>query len=178
MNRTIFQQEIYPIRNKLYRFALRITGCVHDAEDVVQEVLEKVWKTPQEQSELVRNWEAWCMTLTRNRSLDKSRSNSLRRTSDLDGVAEHEGHFITPEARAEQMDMASLVKRRMEDLPEKQRLVMHLRDIEGLTYDEIAQTLDITLDQVKTNLHRARKSIRAFLLTKTEDHQNPQQQQS
>ena len=164
MNQTLFQQEIYPIRNKLYRFALRITGCVQDAEDVVQEVLEKVWKTPADQSETVRNWEAWCMTLTRNRSLDKSRSKSIRRTSDLDAVQEQASGMVTPEKRAEQRDLASLVKKRLQELPEKQRLVMHLRDIEELSYEEIAETLDITQDQVKINLHRARKQVRAFIL--------------
>jgi RNA polymerase sigma-70 factor (ECF subfamily) len=53
----------------------------------------------------------------------------------------------------------------MQRLPEKQRLVMHLRDVEEMAYEEIAKTLDISLDQVKVNLHRARKTIRQSLLT-------------
>lgn len=164
MNWAIFHDQVFPIRHKLYRFALRITGSVHEAEDVVQEVLEKVWKTAPEQSETVQNWEAWCMTLTRNRSLDKTRSQASRRTAPLEGVAERSSETNTPAQATEQNDMVARVKFMMQQLPEKQRLVMHLRDIEELTYEEIAEALDISLDQVKVNLHRARKAIREKML--------------
>lgn len=164
MNRALFQEQIFPIRHKLYRFALRITGSIHEAEDVVQEVMEKVWKTAPEQAATVLNWEAWCMTLTRNRSLDKTRSQSLRRTASLDGVYEQSTNAMSPAQAVENSDLAARVKQFMQELPEKQRLVMHLRDIEELTYDEIADTLSISLDQVKVNLHRARKAVRESML--------------
>lgn len=164
MNRTIFHQHIFPIRNKLFRFALRITGNVQEAEDVVQEVLEKVWKTSAEQAATVQNWEAWCMTITRNRSFDKTRSHVQRRTSSLERLPEGTTSGADPSRAAELNDMAGLVKRLMQDLPEKQRLVMHLRDIEELSYEEISEILDISLDQVKVNLHRARKSIREKIM--------------
>lgn len=175
MNWTIFHQDIFPIRHKLYRFALRITGSAPDAEDVVQEVLERVWKTAAEQSAGVQNWEAWCMTLTRNRSLDRNRSRALRRTAPLDGLGDRIGDGHGPARSAELSDLAAQVRRLMQQLPEKQRLVMHLRDVEELSYDEIAETLQISLDQVKVNLHRARKAIREQLLdlekTPDYDHQ-------
>lgn len=164
MNWTIFHEQVFPIRHKLYRFALRITGSVHEAEDVVQEVLEKVWKTAPDQTANVQNWEAWCMTLTRNRSLDKTRSQSLRRTAPLDGLSERSTDNMSPADAAENKDLADGVRKMMQALPEKQRLVMHLRDIEELSYEEIAETLTISLDQVKINLHRARKSIREKML--------------
>ena len=160
MTWNLFHEQVFPIRHKLYRFALRITGSVHEAEDVVQEVLEKVWKTAPEQTENVQNWEAWCMTLTRNRSLDKTRSQSLRRTASLDGVVEQKSDNITPAQATERNDLVDRVKKMMQQLPEKQRLVMHLRDIEELSYEEITETLSISLEQVKINLHRARKTIR------------------
>lgn len=163
MNQAIFQQHIFPIRHKLFRFALRITGSTHEAEDVVQEVMEKVWKSPAEQSATVQNWEAWCMTLTRNRSLDKARSQNLRRTAPLDGLPERPNDTVNQANAVENRDLADRVKLMMQDLPEKQRLVMHLRDIEELSYEEIAEVLSISLDQVKVNLHRARKSIREQL---------------
>lgn len=164
MTQAIFQQHIFPIRDKLFRFALRITGSAHEAEDVVQEVMEKIWKSSEEQSGSVQNWEAWCMTLTRNRSLDKARSQNLRRTTPLDGMAERSNGTPNQAHAIENRDLADQVKQMMQALPEKQRLVMHLRDIEELTYDEIAEVLNISLDQVKVNLHRARKSIREQLL--------------
>jgi len=164
MTRDLFHEQVFPIRHKLYRFALRITGSVHEAEDVVQEVLEKVWKTAPEQTDHIQNWEAWCMTLTRNRSLDKTRSQTIRRTASLDGVAERKSESINPAQATERNDLVARVKRMMQELPEKQRLVMHLRDIEELSYDEIAESLNISLDQVKVSLHRARKTIREKMI--------------
>ena len=164
MNWTIFHEQVFPIRHKLYRFALRITGSVHEAEDVVQEVLEKVWKSSPDHSETVQNWEAWCMTLTRNRSLDKTRSQSLRRTAPLENLSERKTDTISPAEAAESRDLTDRIKKMMQQLPEKQRLVMHLRDIEELTYEEIAETLSISIDQVKINLHRARKTMRTMIL--------------
>lgn len=168
MTWTIFHEQVLPIRHKLYRFALRITGSVHEAEDVVQEVLEKVWKTESEQSERVQNWEAWCMTLTRNRSLDKTRSQSTRRTAPLEGVAERSSESQNPAQAVESTDLVDKVKQFMQDLPEKQRLVMHLRDIEELSYEEISEALGIPMDQVKVNLHRARKAIREKMMALTQ----------
>jgi len=160
----IFHEQVFPIRHKLYRFALRITGSVHEAEDVVQEVLEKVWKTAPEQVSNIQNWEAWCMTLTKNRSYDKTRSQSVRRTSPLEGVAEQSSSTVSPAVLAERNDMVFKVKQMMQLLPEKQRLVMHLRDVEELSYEEISEALNISLDQVKISLHRARKYVREKLI--------------
>ena len=162
----VFNQHILPTRNKLYRFALRITGSVHEAEDVVQDVLTKAWKMSEEPevSATIRNWEAWCMTLTHNRALDRNRFRKVRRTSDLEVVRASASSMDSAAEQLESQDMIAQVQQLMQSLPEKHRLVMHLRDIEEMTYDEIAQTLDITLDQVKTNLHRARKAIREQML--------------
>ena len=164
MNWTIFHHHVYPIRHKLYRFALRITGSAPEAEDVVQEVLERVWKSSEEQATGVSNWEAWCMTLTRNRSLDKVRTATQRRVVPLDGEAARESDSGDAARTTELRDLADHARRLMLELPEKQRLVMHLRYVEELSYEEIAQVLDISLDQVKVGLHRARKTIREKLL--------------
>jgi RNA polymerase sigma-70 factor (ECF subfamily) len=164
MNSLLFQHTILPIRHKLYRFALRITGQPHDAEDVVQEVMEKIWKTPEAQSEQVQNWEAWCMTLTRNRSIDKNKTLQARRFDSLDGLADVQETHANPALTLEYQDMAQLIRQYIQQLPEKQRLVIHLRDVEDLSYEEIAKTLDISIDQVKINLHRARKAIRTKML--------------
>ncbi|MBK8921195.1 MAG: RNA polymerase sigma factor [Saprospirales bacterium] len=160
MNWTIFHQRIFPNRHRLYRIALRITGNAQDAEDVVQEVWEKVWKSTEYQSASIRNWEAWCMVLTRNLSIDKFNAQAQRRTIPLDVLAGRKAVGADPAQSAESNDLAHHVRRMIQELPEKQRLVMHLRDIEELSYEEIAAVLDISMDQVKVNLHRARKTVR------------------
>ncbi len=140
---------------------MSITGNTHEAEDVVQEVMEKVWKSAEQTMETVQNWEAWCMTLTRNRSLDKNRSRTLRRTENVEDVLpQRQTHEANPAQSLESEDMVHQIRKMMQDLPEKHRMVMHLRDIEELSYEEIAETLELSLDQVKVCLHRARKAIR------------------
>lgn len=164
MNNQLFLQHIYPLRDKMYRFALRITGNVQEAEDVVQEVMERLWKQQPEQSHTVQNWEAWCMTMTRNRSLDKNRR---KPASPIEGIPEP-AHTDSPAVYAEKSDMVAHIRRLIQLLPEKQRLVIHLRDLEDMTCDDIAQTLDISLEQVKINLYRARRTLHQHLLTLVE----------
>jgi RNA polymerase sigma factor (sigma-70 family) len=163
MQLSFFNQQIVPVRNKLYRFALKITGNSFEAEDVVQEVMEKVWRSPEDQIEKVQNWEAWCMMLTRNRSIDKKRSAQNKRTENIEGVLHLSSNAMNPAQNTESNDSIQYIRNIMQDLPEKQRLVMHLRDIEDMSYEEIAETLEISLEQVKTNLHRSRKFMREKL---------------
>jgi RNA polymerase sigma-70 factor (ECF subfamily) len=161
---SIFHKHILPARHKLYRFALRITGNVQEAEDVVQEVLTKAWSTSEQidGAQSIRSWEAWCMTLTHRQSIDKLRSRTLRRTSPLELVPETGNQLGTQ--LVENRDLINQVQQLMNRLPERQRLVMHLRDIEEMSYEEIAHQLEISIDQVKTYLHRARKTIREQLI--------------
>lgn len=163
MTQEIFRQFITPLRDKLYRFALRITGSTHEAEDVVQEVMENIWKTPENQSEQVRNWEAWSMTLTRNRSLDRNRRRKSRQILSVETREEMET-TPSPAAQTENTDLSKHIRKMIQQLPEKHRLVIHLRDIEEMSYEEISIVLAMPADQVKTNLHRARKTIRTRLI--------------
>ena len=157
-----FEKLAISVKDKLYRFALRITGDSVEAEDVVQEVFIKVWNLRDDMVE-VQNHEAYCMTLTRNLSLDKIKSKH-RRTVEIGDALQISDYNSTPYEAIEKNDALSRIKKWMNELPEKQRLTMHLRDIEGLTYDEIAENLEISMAQVKVNLHRARQFIREKML--------------
>ncbi len=158
-----FNLQIVPLKHKLYRFAHRITGSGHEAEDVVQEVMEKIW-AKRDATDGVQNWEAWSMALTRNLSIDKTRSKHRQTTGPLPEKFELKGSARTPEQVLETSETFSAVRKIMASLPEKQRAVMHLRDIEEQSYDEISQILNISLDDVKVSLHRARKSVREKML--------------
>ncbi|MBO7470632.1 MAG: RNA polymerase sigma factor [Bacteroidaceae bacterium] len=161
MENISFRTTVLPLSDKLFRLALRITMNKAEAEDVVQDTLLKVWEH-REEWEQINNLEAFAIATCRNRALDVMKR-AGRNTEKLDEMA----HFSsqTPQEQLEANEQISLVNRLMDDLPEVQRTIMLLRDIEGKTYQEIAQTLDISETQVKVYLHRARTKIKERIWT-------------
>ncbi len=153
-----FQELVLEQKDRLFRYALRIVGNEAEAEDVVQEVFIKLWNQRQ-YADQIDNLEAWLTTLTRNQSIDKVRSKH-RRTEPIDKRFDMKDAQISPHRQTELNETLELVKTWIDELPPKQKEIMHLRDIEGLAYKEIAQMLGLTLDQVKVNLFRARQAIR------------------
>ena len=155
-----FQSDILPLKNELYRMALRITMNAADAEDVVQETMMKVWNR-RDQWEQIESIEAFCLTICRNLSLDKVRRMD-NQTQSLDAAYDpkDQGVASNPEEQAIQSDRVRLVRQMINLLPEKQRSCMQLRDMEGKSYKDIATILDITEEQVKVNIFRARQTIR------------------
>jgi len=158
-----FQNEVLPLKNKLYHFAYRLLSNAEDARDTVQEVMMKVWESGKPIAEY-ENVEAWCMTLTRNRSLDrikveKSRSAKLKR---IDHVT---SHTRTPGELMEWKETMKIVLKITQELPTVQRELIELRDFQEKSYEEIAMITGLEMTQVKVYLHRARKVIRESLNT-------------
>lgn len=160
MKKISFRTDILPLKNELYRLALRITLNHAEAEDVVQETMIKVWNR-REQWDEIESIEAFCLTICRNMALDRlKRMDNQSATLDEGHDRADRSHTANPEERAIDRDRVELVKRLMEKLPEKQRTCMQLRDIEGKTYREIAAILNITEQQVKVNIFRARQTVK------------------
>lgn len=160
MKQISFQTDILPLKNDLYRMALRITMNAAEAEDVVQETMMKVWNR-RDQWEQIESIEAFCLTICRNLSLDKVRRMD-NQTQSLDAAYDPKdlGVSSNPEEQAIQSDRIRLVRQMISQLPEKQRSCMQLRDMEGKSYKDIATILDISEEQVKVNIFRARQTIR------------------
>ena len=155
-----FRNNILPLKNELYRLALRITMNAADAEDVVQETMMKVWNR-RDQWNQIESIEAFCLTICRNLSLDKvRRMDNQAQTLDAAYDPKDQGVASNPEEQAIQSDRVRLVRQMISQLPEKQRSCMQLRDMEGKSYKDIATVLDITEEQVKVNIFRARQTIR------------------
>ncbi|MCR4582873.1 MAG: RNA polymerase sigma factor [Prevotella sp.] len=164
MNKISFRADVLPLKNELYRLALRITQNPAEAEDVVQETMMKVWNRRDRWDE-IESIEAFCLTICRNIAVDKTRSaDHQNQHLDQDHEVADASYSSNPQEQAEQRDRVLLVRRLINDLPEKQRSVMQLRDIEGKSYREIAQILGITEDQVKVNIFRARQVIKKKFL--------------
>src|SRR5687768_12844220 len=83
MNLEAFQNRVLPVKNKLFRFALKFLGSEEEAKDVVQEVFIRVWNN-REQMVQIQNMEAWCMRITRNLSLDRIRSLNKKSTQPIE----------------------------------------------------------------------------------------------
>jgi len=164
---TDFQQRVLPVRDKLYRFALRMLGSVEEAEDVVQEVLIRIWDRRQDMHTYL-NIEAWCMRMTKNLSLDLIKGRKY--FVDTDHIEKNGLEAIdSPERHLEAKDALKQIAEIIDQLPAKQQMAIQLRDIEGYSYQEIADIMEISLSQVKVNLHRARTIIRERM-TQLEKH--------
>ena len=152
-----FKTFIQSNQNKLYRFALSITKDPATAQDVVQEVFIKVWNHVQKVS--IDNPNAWAMRLTRNLSIDKTRVKS-RNFDSLGLVAGMQTSEVDPMTNTIAKDSVNKIHQFINELPAKQRNIIHLREIEEMSYEEISEILEIPIEQVKVYLYRARKAIR------------------
>lgn len=155
-----FRNDILPLKDKLFRLALRITLNPAEAEDVVQETMIKVWSR-RDSWDSIDNIETFCLTICRNLAIDKTR-HLANQTVSLDTEMEpsDNSQHANPEEQAVQQDRIKMVRQLINQLPEKQRSCMQLRDIEGKSYKDIATILAITEEQVKVNIFRARQTIR------------------
>ena len=159
MKNISFRNDVLPLKDVLYRLALRITLKHEEAQDIVQDTLIKVWNKRDEWENIV-SMEAYCLTICRNLALDKMKLRANQNES-IENI-----HLDTPDQggnpyeRMQQKDRIDLVRRMVNALPEKQRSCIQLRDFEGKPYKEIAEILGITEEQVKVNIFRGRQAIK------------------
>lgn len=151
-----------PYKNKMFRYAYSIIGNRFEAEDIVQEALIKIWKRMDKFS-AIDNKEAWVITIVRNLAIDKVRAKKKKQTSDINDYFHISDNSPSPDVKLEQKDAVRRVSEIMGTLQETQREIITLRDIEGYTYQEIADIMDLKVDQVKVYLFRARKILREKL---------------
>lgn len=151
-----FKIEVLPLRRRLLSYAGRFTENAEDAEDVVQEVLLKLWNSRQD-LERYRSIEALAMTLTRNVCLDLRRRRRDCVSLESLQVATVEN---SPEFLLEMQDEVRLVRNIIELLPPLQRTILQMKDIEGYESEQIAQIIDSNVEAVRSNLSRARRRVR------------------
>ena len=159
MSNLDFRHDLLPLKDKIFRLALRITANRQDAEDLTQDTLLRVW-TKREELEAVNNLEAFCMTICRNLALDKLATKEHANLSLEQAETDTFDSRQTPEEQMEWKDRLEKVNRLLQTLPEKMRSAIQLREIEGMTYQEAAAVMQITEEDFKVSLHRARKLIR------------------
>lgn len=147
-----------PLKDKLFRLALRITFDRAEAEDVVQDTMIRVWNKREEWTQF-GSIEAYCLTVAKNLAIDRSQKKEAQNV-ELTPEMEEESEISGPHDQLVNNERMSIIHRLINELPEKQRLIMQLRDIEGESYKEIAKILNLTEEQVKVNLFRARQKVK------------------
>ncbi|WP_026449678.1 RNA polymerase sigma factor [Aequorivita capsosiphonis] len=162
MTKTEFTNLVLPFKDKLYRLAKRILVSQDEAEDAVQEVFLKLWRG----KEKIANYkspEAFAITMTKNYCLDRLKS---KQASNLKIVHSNYQTSENIEKNIEANDGVEMVFKIMETLPEQQKIVLQLRDVEQFEFSEIAKMLDSNETAIRVALSRARKTVRDTMIKK------------
>ena len=158
MQEISFRNDILPLKDKLFRLALRITLDRAEAEDVVQDTMIRVWNKRDEWQQF-ESVEAYCLIVAKNLAIDRSQKKDAQNVELSPEMAE-EADTSGPYDRLVNNERMKIIHRLIDELPEKQRLIMQLRDREGESYKDIAKVLQLTEEQVKVNLFRARQKVK------------------
>jgi RNA polymerase sigma-70 factor (ECF subfamily) len=161
-------------RSRIHRFLTRLVGP-SEAEDLTQEVFVRVSRAfPDFRGDAKIS--TWIYRIATNVATDRLRSRSFQETRSVKAISHHEGSTEDADALPDkkspslerqrmQEEMSSCVHSYINTLPENYRAVVTLSDIEGLTNQEIADVLGLTLDVVKIRLHRGRARLKEKLRT-------------
>ena len=148
---------------RVYRLAYRLTGNPHDAEDLTQEVFVRVFRSLS--SYTPGTFEGWLHRITTNLFLDQARRKAKIRFDALSDDAETRipSRALTPDAQYLDTMFDDDVETALRQLPPDFRAAVVLCDIEGLSYEEIADVLELKLGTVRSRIHRGRSMLRKAL---------------
>lgn len=163
MKQTEFLNIVLPFKDKLFRMAKRLLVSTEEAEDATQEILIKLW-SKKNKMESYNNVEAFAMTMTKNFCLDRLKS---KQAGNLKLVhSNYTDSSTSLQSELEAKDSIDWVERIMAELPEQQKMVLQLRDVEQYEYEEIEKLLDMKPTAIRVALSRARKTVREKLMEK------------
>ncbi|WP_299109617.1 sigma-70 family RNA polymerase sigma factor [uncultured Tenacibaculum sp.] len=163
MKQSDFLKAVLPFKDKVFRLAKRLLVSTEEAEDATQELYFKLWKNKEKLSNY-KNVEAFAMTMTKNYCFDRLKS---KQASNLTLVhSNYKEKETSLEKKVEHNDSVNQVHALIEKLPEQQKIIIQLRDIEQYDFDEICKMVDMKPTAVRVALSRARKTIREELIKK------------
>ncbi|MBT8265881.1 MAG: RNA polymerase sigma factor [Bacteroidia bacterium] len=166
MTQDEFLDVVMPFKDKVFRLAKRLLVSHEEAEDATQEILLKLWKN-RAQMQNYRNVEAFAMTMTKNFSLDKLKSKHAQNLKIVH--SNYQDKNASLQKQVELRDSVDWVSKIIEELPEQQKIILQLRDVEQYEFSEIAEMLEMNETAIRVALSRARKTIREKL-TKTHNY--------
>lgn len=166
MTQAEFLNIVMPFKDKVFRLAKRLLVSREEAEDATQEVLLKLWNN-REKFKKYKNVEAFSMTMTKNFCLDKLKSKQAQNLKIVHN--NYQDGNTSLQKQVELNDSVDWVGKIIEELPEQQKMVLQLRDVEQYEFEEIEKVLNMNPTAVRVALSRARKTIREKL-TKTHNY--------
>ena len=161
MDSETFSREVIPIRDRMFRLAKSMLSDHAEAEDAVHDVMEKLWLRRDTLSGY-DNLGALVMVSVRNTCLDRIRSRKTRAKGN-EAVRQSARAWSDERVAIETRDLGRMAAAIIASLPEKQRVIIHLRDVEGYPMEEIARIAGMELPAVRMALSRARKAVREQL---------------
>lgn len=163
MNQSDFLKVVLPFKDKVFRLAKRLLVSTEEAEDATQELIFKLWKSKEKIADY-KNVEAFAMTMTKNYCYDRLKS---KQASNLTLIhSNYKEKDTSLDKQVEHRDSVNQVHQLIEALPEQQKIIIQLRDIEQYDFDEICKMVDMKPTAVRVALSRARKTIREQLIKK------------
>jgi RNA polymerase sigma-70 factor (ECF subfamily) len=171
-DREAFNQLVVKYQSLAYNVAYRVLGDGDAAADATQDAFISAYRA------IARfrggSFKAWIMRIVTNACYDQLRAKQRRPTTSLDADPELERHEWNvdpgerPEAYVVRQELGQIIQRGLATLPAEQRTCVVLSDIQGMSYDEIAQTMNCSLGTVKSRLNRARRKMRDYLVQHVE----------
>ena len=163
MKQSDFLKVVLPFKDKVFRLAKRLLVSTEEAEDATQELLFKLWKS-KEKIASYKNVEAFAMTMTKNYCYDRLKS---KQANNLTLVhSNYKENETSLDKKLEYQDSVNQVHLLIGKLPEHQKIIIQLRDIEQYDFEEICTMVDMKPTAVRVALSRARKKIREQLTKK------------
>ena len=161
MNQSDFLKVVLPFKDKVFRLSKRLLTSTEEAEDATQELLFKLWKN-RDKIASYRNTEAFAMTMTKNYCYDRLKS---KQASNLTLIhSNYKEKETSLENKLEYIDSVDRVHLLIDNLPNQQKLIIQLRDIEQYDFKEICEMVNMKPTAVRVSLSRARKTIREQLI--------------
>ena len=157
-----FIDQIQSMRDRIFRVTKRILISKEEAEDATQEVIIKLWNMDQEKLSSFKNIEAYSITMAKNYCLDRLKSKQAQVLTLNEQLSTRQSNSLIKQIQAS--DEMSWVAKIIDALPEKERLIIQLREIEQYDFDQIASLLEIPEGTVRVYLSRTRKKIKKQFL--------------
>jgi len=159
MTRLEFNNQVLLLSRKLYTTAFRFLKRQEEAEDAVQEVFIRLWNRLDE-LDRYNSLEAFAVTTVKNYCIDLLRREKLQGYGEESTALHIVNNEPSPHEKLENDETASILNRIIRELPELYREIITLKEIDGLSYEEIAETTNQNINTLRVNLSRARKIIR------------------